>query len=301
VELNALTQDSARAPRPTVPPTAPPASAARWRGETWGHRFCPSRPPKLRGGCLTGPPQSLRSGKTNPKPAVQRRTRSSPRDRPTARVPEPRGGAPDRPARRHAEAPICTGGAGRRADVRGSAIRTPRTALISSPDWGVFDAADEGVGLRAGRVLSSGAHEDVPIVVAVAAGDVDPDRGRARLSYRRAQELFKTASRDRTLHKLRHSRLTHLAEASVNVARQASNGKPVLAASFPPLLVMNATVSRPSGARRVNTTAGRSAGTPGRRLDPRRCSRPSQSVPISEGRACCLGLRSCQPSRAARS
>ena len=50
-----------------------------------------------------------------------------------------------------------------------------------------------------------------------AAGDVDPDTGRARL-YRRAAELFKTASGGRTLHKLRHSRLTHLAEAGENVA-----------------------------------------------------------------------------------
>jgi integrase/recombinase XerC/integrase/recombinase XerD len=51
-----------------------------------------------------------------------------------------------------------------------------------------------------------------------AAGDVDPDTGRARLSYRRAAELFKAASGGRTLHKLRHSRLTHLAEAGESVA-----------------------------------------------------------------------------------
>jgi len=51
-----------------------------------------------------------------------------------------------------------------------------------------------------------------------AAGDVDPDTGRARLSYRRAAELFKAASGGRTLHKLRHSRLTHLAEAGENLA-----------------------------------------------------------------------------------
>jgi D-arabinose 1-dehydrogenase-like Zn-dependent alcohol dehydrogenase len=49
------------------------------------------------------------------------------------------------------------------------------------------------------------------------AGDVDPDTGRARLSYRRAAELFKAASGGRTLHKLRHSRLTHLAEAGEDV------------------------------------------------------------------------------------
>jgi integrase/recombinase XerC/integrase/recombinase XerD len=50
-----------------------------------------------------------------------------------------------------------------------------------------------------------------------AAGDIDPDNGRARLSYRRAEEIFKAASGGRTLHKLRHSRLTHLAEAGEDV------------------------------------------------------------------------------------
>lgn len=43
------------------------------------------------------------------------------------------------------------------------------------------------------------------------------DTGRARLSYRRAEEIFKAASGGRTLHKLRHSRLTHLAEAREDV------------------------------------------------------------------------------------
>lgn len=51
----------------------------------------------------------------------------------------------------------------------------------------------------------------------VATNDVDPGTGRARLSYRRAAELFEahTASFDGgpyTLHQLRHSRLTHAAE-----------------------------------------------------------------------------------------
>jgi integrase len=50
-----------------------------------------------------------------------------------------------------------------------------------------------------------------------AAGDLDPDTGRARLSYRRAEEIFKAASGGRTLHKLRHSRLTYLAEAGEDV------------------------------------------------------------------------------------
>lgn len=51
----------------------------------------------------------------------------------------------------------------------------------------------------------------------VAAGDVDPSTGRARLSYRRAAELFESHTAvfgggPYTLHQLRHSRLTHAAE-----------------------------------------------------------------------------------------
>ncbi|MBW3548145.1 MAG: tyrosine-type recombinase/integrase, partial [Actinobacteria bacterium] len=48
-----------------------------------------------------------------------------------------------------------------------------------------------------------------------AAADAEPGTGRARLSYRRAAEVFRTASGGWTLHQLRHSRLTHLAEAGV--------------------------------------------------------------------------------------
>ncbi len=51
-----------------------------------------------------------------------------------------------------------------------------------------------------------------------AAADLCPETGRARLSYRRAEELFKAASGGKTLHQLRHSALTHYAE----------NGKTVL-------------------------------------------------------------------------
>ena len=42
--------------------------------------------------------------------------------------------------------------------------------------------------------------------------DVDPASGRARLSYRQAEDLFKDASGGATLHQLRHSALTHDAE-----------------------------------------------------------------------------------------
>jgi integrase len=50
-----------------------------------------------------------------------------------------------------------------------------------------------------------------------ARADTDPDSGRARLSYRRAAEMFRAASGGWTLHQLRHSRLTHLAEAGVQL------------------------------------------------------------------------------------
>jgi integrase len=48
-----------------------------------------------------------------------------------------------------------------------------------------------------------------------AASDRDPTTGRARLSYRRAAEVFSAAAPGRTLHQLRHSAITHLAEAGV--------------------------------------------------------------------------------------
>lgn len=50
---------------------------------------------------------------------------------------------------------------------------------------------------------------------APALADLDPSTGRARLSYRRAAELFTMASDGATLHQLRHSALTHLAESDV--------------------------------------------------------------------------------------
>ena len=54
--------------------------------------------------------------------------------------------------------------------------------------------------------------------IAVAKADLDPTTGRARLSYRRAAQLFSATSGGRTLHQLRHSSLTHLAEEGVDVA-----------------------------------------------------------------------------------
>lgn len=63
----------------------------------------------------------------------------------------------------------------------------------------------------------------------VASNDVDPKTGRARLSYRRAAELFETHTAHYddgpyVLHQLRHSRLTHAAEdgASTPVLKKLS-------------------------------------------------------------------------------
>jgi integrase len=46
--------------------------------------------------------------------------------------------------------------------------------------------------------------------------DIDQATGRARLSYRQAEDLFKAASGGATLHQLRHSALTHDAEAGAS-------------------------------------------------------------------------------------
>jgi integrase len=55
-----------------------------------------------------------------------------------------------------------------------------------------------------------------PAARSPAAPDLDPVSGRTRLSYERAEQLFKAHSGGRTLHQLRHSRLTHLGEANVS-------------------------------------------------------------------------------------
>jgi integrase/recombinase XerC/integrase/recombinase XerD len=59
--------------------------------------------------------------------------------------------------------------------------------------------------------------------VHLAAADLDPKSGRARLSYRRAAELFTAATAacsggPWTLHQLRHSALTHAAEDGANTS-----------------------------------------------------------------------------------
>ncbi len=52
----------------------------------------------------------------------------------------------------------------------------------------------------------------------VALGDREAESGRARLSYRRAAELFKQASNGRTLHEIRHARVTHLIQDGADLA-----------------------------------------------------------------------------------
>ena len=49
-----------------------------------------------------------------------------------------------------------------------------------------------------------------------AAANLDPESGRARLSYEMAEQLFKEHSGGATLHRLRHSRLTHLGDENVS-------------------------------------------------------------------------------------
>ena len=55
---------------------------------------------------------------------------------------------------------------------------------------------------------------DVPRSLA----DIDPDTGRGRLTYATAQELFKAATGGKSLHQLRHSALSHLAETGANTS-----------------------------------------------------------------------------------
>ena len=69
-------------------------------------------------------------------------------------------------------------------------------------------------GRRAGPVFlttrRAAAHR-VPV-----AADLDPGTGRARLSYEMAEQLFKRHTGGKTLHQLRHSRLTHLGDQNIS-------------------------------------------------------------------------------------
>jgi integrase len=65
-----------------------------------------------------------------------------------------------------------------------------------------------------GPVFLTGRRARVPL----APVDLAPATGQARLSYRRAAELFTAATDGATLHQLRHSALTHAAEDGANTS-----------------------------------------------------------------------------------
>jgi integrase/recombinase XerC/integrase/recombinase XerD len=67
---------------------------------------------------------------------------------------------------------------------------------------------------RAGPVFVTERRARLPLPTV----DRDPASGAARLSYRRAAELFEKHTGGRTLHQLRHSALTHAAEAGANTS-----------------------------------------------------------------------------------
>ena len=69
-------------------------------------------------------------------------------------------------------------------------------------------------GRRTGPVFLTERRARVPLPAA----DLDPATGRARLSYRRAAEVFGQASGGATLHQMRHSALTHAAEDGASTA-----------------------------------------------------------------------------------
>jgi integrase/recombinase XerC/integrase/recombinase XerD len=69
-------------------------------------------------------------------------------------------------------------------------------------------------GRREGPVFLTDRRARVPL----AAVDLDSTSQRARLSYRRAAELFTAATGGATLHQLRHSALTHAAEDGANTS-----------------------------------------------------------------------------------
>jgi integrase len=69
-------------------------------------------------------------------------------------------------------------------------------------------------GRRSGPVFLTERRARMPL----AAVDVDQARGAARLSYRRAAELFEQYTGGWTLHQLRHSALAHAAESGANTS-----------------------------------------------------------------------------------
>jgi integrase len=69
--------------------------------------------------------------------------------------------------------------------------------------------------------------------VPLAVVDIDPASERARLSYRRAAELFTAATGGATPHQLRHSALAHAAEDGANTSTLLSYSGHTSVASWP--------------------------------------------------------------------
>lgn len=78
------------------------------------------------------------------------------------------------------------------------------------------DDQDGDIGLNAVQAAIAEDAARAAIRVELPSCDVDQASGRARLSYRQAEDLFKAASGGATLHQLWHSALTHDAEARVD-------------------------------------------------------------------------------------
>lgn len=105
--------------------------------------------------------------------------------------------------------------------LRYSPKRTGRTPRRQRGDSHSFSAITRKQG--GGRTKGPLFLTDRKARVHLAAADLDPESGRARLSYRRAAELFTAATATCpggpwTLHQLRHSALTHAAEDGANTS-----------------------------------------------------------------------------------
>ncbi|WP_246082814.1 site-specific integrase [Nonomuraea diastatica] len=101
-------------------------------------------------------------------------------------------------------------------------------------------------GRRSGPVFTTDRRARVELPPA----DVDAGSGKARLSNRRAAELFETATGGWTLHQLRHSALTHAAERDANTST-------LLAYSGHTAVVSPARYARVSGEALARWQAGR--------------------------------------------
>ena len=98
--------------------------------------------------------------------------------------------------------------------------------------------------------------------------DIDPASGRARLSYRQAEDLFKAASGGATLHQLRHSALTHDAEAGASTPMLMAKSGHTSVACWPgtrgrqprPWPAGRSATTRPGGGETLSLRMPRSAG-----------------------------------------